>query len=144
MYGCHGNCVFCCHVLRKKRKPLFLDWWNLISYQKYRENRLHYMCWRTRMVRKLCDQTGAGAWCRLWFLTRMANDGRCPGYDNIQQYVDNPNNNYGGLIGRYGNRIANGKFSLNGVEYQLPLNNNGHCCMVVRKVTIRLFGMPNR
>ena len=22
------------------------------------------------------------------------------GYDNIQQYVDNPNNNYGGLIGR--------------------------------------------
>lgn len=28
------------------------------------------------------------------------------GYDNIQQYVDNPNNNYGGLIGRYGNRIA--------------------------------------
>ena len=26
------------------------------------------------------------------------------GYDNIQQYVDNPNNNYGGLIGRYGNR----------------------------------------
>ena len=49
------------------------------------------------------------------------------GYDNIQQYVDNPNNNYGGLIGRYGNRIANGKFSLDGVEYQLPLNNNGHC-----------------
>ena len=49
------------------------------------------------------------------------------GYDNIQQYVDNPNNNYGGLIGRYGNRIANGKFTLDGGEYQLPQNNNGHC-----------------
>ena len=49
------------------------------------------------------------------------------GYDNIQQYVDNPNNNYGGLIGRYGNRIANGKFTLDGVEYQLPRNNYGHC-----------------
>ena len=49
------------------------------------------------------------------------------GYDNIQQYVANPNNNYGGLIGRYGNRIANGRFTLEGTEYQLPQNNNGHC-----------------
>lgn len=49
------------------------------------------------------------------------------GYDNIAQYVTYPDNNYGGLIGRYGNRIANGKFSLDGTEYQLPQNNNGHC-----------------
>ena len=49
------------------------------------------------------------------------------GYDNIAQYVAYPDNNYGGLIGRYGNRIANGKFSLDGTEYQLPQNNNGHC-----------------
>ncbi len=49
------------------------------------------------------------------------------GYDNIQQYVANPDNNYGGLIGRYGNRIANGRFTLDGTEYQLPQNNNGHC-----------------
>lgn len=48
------------------------------------------------------------------------------GYDNVQQYVDT-DGNYGGLIGRYGNRIANGKFSLDDVEYQLPINNNGHC-----------------
>ena len=49
------------------------------------------------------------------------------GYDNVKQYVDNPNNNYGGFIGRYGNRIANGKFTLDSAEYQLPINNNGHC-----------------
>lgn len=49
------------------------------------------------------------------------------GYDNIAQYVAFPDNNYGGLIGRYGNRIANGKFTLDGTEYQLPQNNNGHC-----------------
>lgn len=49
------------------------------------------------------------------------------GYDNIDQYVANPDMNYGGLIGRYGNRIANGKFKLDGNEYQLPQNNNGHC-----------------
>ena len=49
------------------------------------------------------------------------------GYDNIQQYVDFPDNNYGALIGRYGNRIAHAKFTLDSVEYQLPANNNGHC-----------------
>lgn len=48
------------------------------------------------------------------------------GYDNIGQYVQT-DGNYGALIGRYGNRIANGKFSLDGVEYTLPQNNNGHC-----------------
>jgi aldose 1-epimerase len=49
------------------------------------------------------------------------------GYDNIKQYVDHPDNNYGGIIGRYGNRIANATFTLDSVVYTLPKNNNGHC-----------------
>ena len=49
------------------------------------------------------------------------------GYDNIAQYVAKPDNNYGGLIGRYGNRIAQGKFTLEDVAYELPHNDNGHC-----------------
>lgn len=48
------------------------------------------------------------------------------GYDNISQYVS-IDGNYGALIGRYGNRIAQGKFTLNDQEYTLPQNNNGHC-----------------
>lgn len=48
------------------------------------------------------------------------------GYDNIQDYL-NSTGNFGALIGRYGNRINQGKFTLDGVEYELPHNDNGHC-----------------
>ena len=47
------------------------------------------------------------------------------GFDNIDDYV-NVNNNFGATIGRYGNRIANGKITVEGVAYQLPQNNFGH------------------
>lgn len=44
------------------------------------------------------------------------------GYDSMDGY--NKNAGYlGALIGRYGNRIARGKFKLNGVEYSLAVNN---------------------
>jgi len=44
------------------------------------------------------------------------------GYDSLKQYLTG-NLYFGAMIGRYGNRIAKGKFSLNGKSYQLPLNN---------------------
>ena len=44
------------------------------------------------------------------------------GYDNLEGYLKSTPY-FGALIGRYGNRIANGKFSLDGVEYTLATNN---------------------
>ena len=44
------------------------------------------------------------------------------GYETIDDYVTNPRY-FGALIGRHANRIGRGKFSLNGVEYQLDQNN---------------------
>ena len=44
------------------------------------------------------------------------------GYETLDEYIRNPRY-LGALIGRYANRIGGGKFSLNGVEYQLPQNN---------------------
>ncbi|SER77335.1 aldose epimerase family protein [Sphingobium sp. YR768] len=43
------------------------------------------------------------------------------GYDDLKDYVEHPNF-FGVTVGRYANRIAGGKFSLDGKSYQLPLN----------------------
>lgn len=48
------------------------------------------------------------------------------GHDSIGDYV-NIDGNFGALIGRYGNRINQGRFTLNDSVYQLPQNNYGHC-----------------
>lgn len=47
------------------------------------------------------------------------------GYDAICDYENNPGY-LGALVGRVGNRINKGKFTLDGVTYQLYLNNNGN------------------
>lgn len=44
------------------------------------------------------------------------------GYDSLEEYIkDNPY--FGALIGRYGNRIGKGKFTLDGAKYTLATNN---------------------
>jgi aldose 1-epimerase len=44
------------------------------------------------------------------------------GYENLEGYLkDSPY--FGALIGRYGNRIAKGKFTLDGKQYTLAVNN---------------------
>ncbi len=45
------------------------------------------------------------------------------GFSNLQDYETKNTNYFGALIGRYGNRIAGGKFTLDGVEYTLAVNN---------------------
>ena len=46
------------------------------------------------------------------------------GWPTLDEYVaENGGTYYGALVGRYGNRIGAGKFTLNGKEYTLELNN---------------------
>src|SRR6185436_20416026 len=44
------------------------------------------------------------------------------GHDNLDGYLHR-SRYFGSLIGRYGNRIRRGQFVLNGIEYNLPINN---------------------
>ncbi|MGJ5817999.1 aldose epimerase family protein [Paludibaculum fermentans] len=44
------------------------------------------------------------------------------GFDSLKGY-EGPNPYFGAIVGRYGNRIAKGKFSLDGKEYTLARNN---------------------
>ena len=60
-------------------------------------------------------------------LTAPDRDGRFDdvvlGYNDLDSYMKPPFPYFGAIIGRYGNRIAKGRFILNGVEYKLAVNN---------------------
>ena len=45
------------------------------------------------------------------------------GYPDLEGYYTEGDPYFGALIGRYGNRIADGRFTLDGATYQLPVNN---------------------
>jgi aldose 1-epimerase len=47
------------------------------------------------------------------------------GFDSLSAY-EKQNPFFGALVGRYGNRIGNAKFTLDGKEYNLAQNNNGN------------------
>ena len=47
------------------------------------------------------------------------------GYDSLSGYLQKGNPYFGCLVGRYGNRIAKGHFTLDGATYTLAQNNNG-------------------
>jgi aldose 1-epimerase len=48
------------------------------------------------------------------------------GYESLDGYLQKGNPYFGALIGRYGNRIAHAKFTLDGKTYNLPANDHGN------------------
>jgi aldose 1-epimerase len=47
------------------------------------------------------------------------------GYKNLGSYEKDKGTYFGAVVGRYGNRIAKGTFTLDGETYHVPVNNNG-------------------
>lgn len=65
-----------------------------------------------------------GAICAIMVPDKQGNVANViQGHDNIQSVINSPEPFLSTLIGRYGNRIAKGQFTLNGKEYQLAINN---------------------
>lgn len=48
------------------------------------------------------------------------------GFDSLEPYITNPDN-IGITVGRVANRIENGRLIIDGKEYNLTKNQNGHC-----------------
>jgi aldose 1-epimerase len=48
------------------------------------------------------------------------------GFGSLEGYTTIPNGYLGAIVGRYGNRIALGKFTLDGKTYQVPVNNGAN------------------
>jgi aldose 1-epimerase len=48
------------------------------------------------------------------------------GYDTIEGYQSDTKTYFGAVVGRYGNRIALGKFTIDGKTYQIPVNNGAN------------------
>jgi len=63
--------------------------------------------------------------CRIVSLTAPDRDGHFAdimlGYDILEEYLRDKRH-YGAVVGRYGNRVAGGKFSIDGYSYQLTQN----------------------
>lgn len=48
------------------------------------------------------------------------------GFDSLSGYLQKGNPYFGCIVGRYGNRIGKGKFTIDGQAYQLTLNDHGN------------------
>ena len=48
------------------------------------------------------------------------------GYATLAGYIADKSTYMGSIVGRYGNRIAKGQFTVGGTKAQLPINNNGN------------------
>jgi aldose 1-epimerase len=87
-----------------------------------KEVRLYTLSNKNGMVTQISNF--GGKVLNLWTPDRNGKfDDVVTGFASFDAFKKARGSYFGALIGRYGNRIAQGKFSLDGVEYQLPLNN---------------------
>ncbi len=79
---------------------------------------------RNRKGYEVAISNFGGAICAIMVPDKNGNVGNVvEGHSNIQQLINGEEPYLSTLIGRWGNRICKGQFTLNGKEYQLAVNN---------------------
>lgn len=75
-----------------------------------------------------CEVTNYG--CRIISLLVPNRDGNLDdivlGFDSVEDYMRPPETYFGSVVGRVANRIAHGRFQLDGKSYQLAKNHGDH------------------
>lgn len=117
-----GLIAFCCSCTNEKKESLILDESNFET--TYRDKAVHLYTLKNEngMVAQI---TNYGA--RIVSLIVPDKSGKPTdvvwGYKNIKDYLSAGDIYSGPIVGRFGNRIAKGKFSIGDDDYQLTINN---------------------
>lgn len=73
---------------------------------------------------KLAITNYGGRFVGLWVPNKTGNQTDVTvGLKSVKEYIENAETYFGATIGRVGNRIAKGKFTLDGKKYSIPTNN---------------------
>ena len=109
----------------KSMTPQLLQKENFITPLDGKETALYYLKNKNNLHAAL---TNYGA--RVVSLLVPDNNGNLTdinaGFDTIEKYVAAKDQCYGAVVGRYAGRIAGGNFSIDGVAYQLDVNNGNN------------------
>lgn len=104
------------------RQPEPVDNFSFKTEYEGKEVKLFTLKNRNGLVAQITNY--GGRVINLWTPDREGNfDNIVIGYDSLDNYLNSNEIYYGALIGRYGNRIANGQFVLNDSVYTLAQNN---------------------
>lgn len=89
---------------------------------KYKDYKVYHLCDGDRLRADITPFGGR--------LVRLLFDGVdvVQGFDKVEDYLPERHlSDFGAIVGRYANRLAEGRIVVDGQTYQLPQNNGRHC-----------------
>jgi aldose 1-epimerase len=116
------NLMFCQNSNLKEKKIILTNKDKFKKSIDKKETRIYVLKNKNGLLSEITNYGGKVV--SLWVPDRLGNfEDIVLGHSNIDDYLASKEKYFGALIGRYGNRIAKGKFSLKGKEYNLAENN---------------------